>query len=134
MEELRQPPSSYVFLRAGDASAGSGCTSVILSVDVNAFKKGNAEVRGLTSMSIGITSVGYTVTLTDQSQRVVFETRMASKHWLDTQSLDLAHQVAGKISKRLNKEMKSTSLTHYIQPGKRTQNAHVESFNGRLRD
>jgi hypothetical protein len=112
IEGLRQAPSSYVYFRAGNASAGSGCTAMILSVDVNAFKKGNAELRGLTGMFIGTTSIGYTVKLTDQSQRVLFEAHMKDKHWLETQSLGLAHQVARNVSKRLNKERKSTSLSH----------------------
>jgi hypothetical protein len=113
MEQLRQAPSSYVYFRAGNVSAGSGCTAMILSVDVNAFKKGNAELRGLTGplgMFIGTTSIGYTVKLTDQSQRVLFEAHMKDKHCLETQSLGLAQQVAGNVSKRLNKQMKSTSF------------------------
>jgi hypothetical protein len=84
MEELRQAPSSYVYFRAGNVSAGSECTAMILSVDVNAFKKGNAELRGCL-LFIGITSIGYTVKLTDQSQRVLFEAHMKNKHYLDTE-------------------------------------------------
>jgi hypothetical protein len=47
-------------------------------------------------MFIGITSIGYTVKLTHQSQRVLFEAHMKNKHYLDTQSLGLAQQVAGE--------------------------------------
>jgi hypothetical protein len=60
-------------------------------------------------MLIGTTSIDYTVKLTDQSPRVLFEAHMKDRHSLETQSLDLAQQVAGNMSKRLNKEMKSTS-------------------------
>jgi hypothetical protein len=84
-----------------------------LSVDVNAFKKGNAALRGSTGpfgVFIGTTSIGYTVNLTDQSQTVLlFEAHMKEKHRLDTESLGLAQDVAKSVSSRLNKAMKSTS-------------------------
>jgi hypothetical protein len=115
MTELRQAHSSNVYFRAGDVSAGSGCTAMILSVDVDAFKKGNAAVRGSTGpfgMFIGTTSIGYTVDLTDQSQRVLFEAHMKDKHRFDTESLGLAQEVARNVSKRLNKEMKPTFSSH----------------------
>jgi hypothetical protein len=95
MEQLKQGPSSYVYFRAGNVSADSGCTAMLLSVSVDAFKKGNAELRGLTGplgMFIGTTSIGYTVELTDQSQRVLFEAHMKNRHSLETQSLGLAQQ------------------------------------------
>jgi hypothetical protein len=115
MTELRQTHSSNVYFRAGDVSAGSGCTAMILRVDVNAFKKGNAGLRGSTGplgMFIGTTSIGYTVNLTDQSQRVLFEVHMKEKHRLDTESLGLAHDVAKSVCIRLNRDMKSTSSSH----------------------
>ena len=115
MTELRQNHVSNVYLRAGDVSAGSGCTAMTLSVDVNAFKKGNAALRGSTGpfgMFIGTTSIGYTVNLTDHSQKVLFEAHMKEKHRLDTESLRLAQDVAKSVSSRLNKEMKSTSSSH----------------------
>jgi hypothetical protein len=101
MTELIQTHASNVYLRAGDVSAGSGCTDMTLSVDVNAFKKGNAALRGSTGplgMFIGTTSIGYTVNLTDQSQRVLFEAHMKEKHRLDTESLGLAQDVAKSVS------------------------------------
>ena len=115
MTELRQNHVSNVYLRAGDVSAGSGCTAMTLSVDVNAFKKGNAGLRGSTGpfgMFIGTTSIGYTVNLTDHSQRVLFEAHMKEKHRLDTESLGLAQDVAKSVSSRLNRELKSTSSSH----------------------
>jgi hypothetical protein len=63
VEELRQTHSSNDYFRAGDVSAGSGCTVMTLSVDVNAFKKGNIELRRSTGpfgIFIGTTSVRYT--------------------------------------------------------------------------
>ena len=63
-------------------------------------------------MFIGTTSIGYTVNLTDQSQRVLFGAHMKEKHRLDTESLGLAQDVAKSVSSRLNKVMKSTSSSH----------------------
>jgi hypothetical protein len=79
------------------------------------FEKGNATLRGSTGplgMFLGTTSIGYAVKLTDQSHRVLFDAHMKDKHRLDTQSLGLAQQVAGNVSKQLNKGMKSTSSSH----------------------
>jgi hypothetical protein len=63
-------------------------------------------------MFIGTTYIGYTVNLTDHSQKVLFEAHMKEKHRLDTESLGLAQDVAKSVSSRLNKEMKSTSSSH----------------------
>lgn len=115
MTELRQTHSSNVYFREGDVSAGSGCTAMTLSLNVSAFKKGNAALRGSTGpfgIFIGTTSMHYTVNLTDQSQRVLFDVRMKETHRLDTESLGLAQDVAKDVSSRLNKEMKSTSSSH----------------------
>jgi hypothetical protein len=117
IEELRQTDPSNDYVRAGDASAGSECTctAMTLTLDVNSFKKGNAALRGSTGpfgMFLGTTSMGYTVKLTDQSHRVLFDAHMKDKHRLDTQTLSLAQQVARNVSKQLNKGMKSTSSSH----------------------
>jgi hypothetical protein len=112
MTELRQANPTYSYFRAGDRSAGSGCTAMTLSVNVSAFNKGNAELRGCTGplgLFLGTTSMSYSVNLTNQSEKVLFQANMKEKHHLDTQSLGLAQEVARRVTKRMNKEMKVNS-------------------------
>ena len=110
--ELRQAHPANTYFRAGDVTAGSGCTAMTLTVDVNAFTKGNAHLRGSTGpvgMFVGSTSIGYTVVLTNHLQKVLFRADLKNKHRFDTQSLGLAEDVAKSVSKRMDKEVKSIS-------------------------
>ena len=109
---LRMTRPSDTYLRAGDTSAGPGCTALTLHVTVDGFKKGNQALRASTGpagMFLGTTSLSLNVKLDGPDGKTVYDGHLKKSNRGDTDSLGLAQSVAKKISKRMDKQIKKTA-------------------------
>jgi hypothetical protein len=106
--ELKSRQPSDTYFRAGDISAGPGCTSLTLHVTVDGFKKGNRALRASTgplSMFLGTTSISLQMTLNNVSGKTVLDLKRKKSNRRDSDSLNVARSIAKDISKKMEKAM-----------------------------
>jgi hypothetical protein len=109
IESLHRMKSADTFYRAGDSSAGTGCTAYTLNLGVKAFKKGNEVLRASTEpvgAFVATTVLAYAVQLRDRSGAVIFEDTGKKKVMLSSDSVGVTEAVAKRISGRLEKSEK----------------------------
>jgi hypothetical protein len=103
---LRTTRPSDSYLRAGDISAGPGCTALTLHISVVGFKKGNQAVRAATGpigMFVGTTSITFNIKLEDGQGKYILDANVKKSKHGDTNSLSVARDIARNISKRMDK-------------------------------
>jgi hypothetical protein len=106
--ELQRSYVSGKVIRVGDQAAG--CPATTLHISVSAFKKGNEKLRSSTGpvgLFVGGTSVVFSAQLVNQAGTVVFKKNLKSSKHGDSDSLNVAHDVAQSVSKRLQKSKAS---------------------------
>jgi hypothetical protein len=106
--ELKSRQPSDTYFRAGDISAGPGCTSLTLHVTVNGFKKGNQVVRASTGplgRFLGTTSISFQMTLNNIDGKTIFDSKRKKSNRRDSDSLNVARSIAKDISKKMEKAM-----------------------------
>lgn len=106
--ELKSREPSDTYFRAGDISAGPGCTSLTLRVTVTGFKKGNQTLRASTGplgRFLGTTSVSVQMTLNNAAGKTVFDSKRKKSNRRDSDSLNVARSIAKDISKKIEKAM-----------------------------
>lgn len=107
-EVLKTARPSDSFFRAGNTSAGPGCTALTLHVTVLGFKKGNQTLRtatGPVGMFVGTTSMTFHIKLDDPRGETVLDTDVKKSKHGDSDSLNMAGDIAKNISKRIDKAM-----------------------------
>ncbi|QHN03977.1 hypothetical protein FTO74_11785 [Granulicella sp. WH15] len=107
IKQLKIKRPADIFLRVGDATAGSGCVAT-LKITVTNFKKGNRAVRvssGPVGLFVGTTSLTFNVDLEDFHGNNVFHTQIKKSNRSDSDSLDLADGIAKNTAKRFDKAL-----------------------------
>lgn len=97
------------YVRPGDTSVAARCPALTLHIAVVGFTKGNQTLRAVTGplgMFVGVTSVTFHVKLDDSHGVIVLEKDIKKSKRGDSDSLNLARDIAKDISKRVNKVMK----------------------------
>jgi len=104
--ELKSRQPSDTYFRAGDISAGPGCTALTLHVTVNGFKKGNQALRASTGplgMFLGATSISFEMRLDNVAGKTIFDSKRKKSNRRDSDSLNVARSIAKDISKKVGK-------------------------------
>ncbi len=107
IKQLRIKRPADTFLRVGDATAGPGCVAT-LKITVTNFKKGNRAVRASTGpvgLFVAATSLTFDVDLTDLRGNNVFHTQIKKSNRSDSDSLDLADNIAKNTAKQFDKAL-----------------------------
>jgi len=94
------------YLRPGDTSAAARCPALTLHISVVGFSKGNQTLRAATGplgLFVGVTSVTFHVKLEDPHGVIVLEKDIKKSKRGDSDSLNLARDIAKDISKRVNR-------------------------------
>jgi hypothetical protein len=112
MADLQSTRPSDSWFRAGDTSAGSGCAALTLRITMVGFKKGNQALRASTGPLgnlVGTTKISFAAELEDQSGKVIWAANLKKSNRGDSDSLNVTHDMAKTISKRIGKVMDKTS-------------------------
>ena len=102
------------YLRPGDRSATGSCAALTPHVTVVGFKKGNQSLRAATGplgMFVGLTSVTFNIKLEDSHGKILLQHDIKKSKRGDSDSLNVAHDIAKDIAKRVDKVMKKTNGT-----------------------
>lgn len=117
MADLQSTRPSDTWFRAGDTSAGSGCTALTLRITLVGFKKGNQALRASTGPLgnfVGTTKISFAAELEDRSGKVIWSANLKQSNRGDSDSMNVTHDIAKSISKRIDKVMDKTSSSKFI--------------------
>jgi hypothetical protein len=112
MADLQSTRPSDSWFRAGDTSAGSGCTALTLRITLVGFRKGNQALRASTGPLgnfVGTTKISFAAELEDRSGKVIWSANLKQSNRGDSDSMNVTHDIAKSISKWIGKVMDTTS-------------------------
>jgi hypothetical protein len=111
MEDLQRTHPSDTWFRAGDTSAGSGCAALTLRITLVGFKRGIRHRASTWPLGnfVGTTKISFAAELKDQSGKVIWAANLKKSNRGDSDSLNVTHDMAKTISKRIGKVMDKTS-------------------------
>jgi len=108
MADLQRTRPSDTWFRAGDTSAGPGCTALTLRLTLVGFKKGNRALRASTGplgMFLGTTKISSAAELDDRNGKVIWAANLKQSKRGDSDSMNVTQSIADAISKRIGKVM-----------------------------
>lgn len=108
---LRDGPSAMRVERVSGQQAVRGCDTLVVTVRLESFRKGNASQRAMTGpvgMFVGVTSLKCHVTATDATGVNVFDEGISSSRRGDSESLAAADSIAKSLTKKLTKLSRTT--------------------------
>jgi len=112
LADLQRTRPSDSWFRAGDTSAGPGCTALTLRITLVGFKKGNRALRASTGplgMFLGTTKISFAAELDDRSGKIIWTANLKKSKRGDSDSMNVTQNIANAISKRIGKVMDKTS-------------------------
>ena len=112
IDRLRQVKGVDRVFRDGENSSHQGCPQYTMQLSVSGFKKGNQVKRaalGPAGFFVGTTQMKFDATVTDASGRVSMREQMTATVRGETESTNVATDVAKKLARKYSEALKKTA-------------------------